>query len=265
MGVVTTTGLTPGAVDTRVETRVETHARAFGLAIGVAAAAWATFGIIAIERGEIRDNTTEIAVLTILAGLSFVGAGLVAWRDRPERLTGALMIGTGFALFAGTLFEANRSVPFTVGLALSPLATAVLAHLILAFPDGRLHSGLERALIVAAYINATALQITMLMFMGIENVGGCPCPSNLLFARDDMSVHSALMNAHRLSGIAIAAGVVTVVVRRWDSASPVLRRALAPILVTGGATAALLAALLIADQSSARVTRGLDSAERVAL
>jgi signal transduction histidine kinase len=141
----------------------------------------------------------------------------------------------------------------------------VLAHLILAFPDGRLHSGLERSLVVAAYINATALQITMLMFMGIEHVGGCPCPRNLLFVRDDMSVHSALMNAHRLSGIAIAAGVVTVVVRRWQSASPLLRRALAPILVTGGATAALLAAMLIADQSSAGITRGLETAERVAL
>ena len=87
--------------------------------------------------------------------LSFVGAGLVAWRGRPERLTGALMVGTGFALFAGTLVDANRSVPFTVGLALSPLATAVLAHLVLAFPDGRLHSGLERFLVVAAYVNAT--------------------------------------------------------------------------------------------------------------
>jgi signal transduction histidine kinase len=244
---------------------VETRARSFGLAIGVAAVAWATFGVVAIVRGEIRDNTTEVAVLTILAGLSFVGAGLVAWRDRPERLTGALMIGTGFALFAGTLYEANRSVPFTVGLALSPLATALLAHLILAFPDGRLHSGLERVLVVAAYVNATVLQITMLMFMGIEHVGGCPCPRNLLFVRDDTSVHSALMNAHRLSGIAIAAGVVTVVVRRWQFASPLLRRALAPILVTGGATAALLAALLIADQASAGITTGIETAVRVAL
>src|SRR3954452_24072408 len=251
------TGLTPGAVETR--------ARAFGLSIGVAAAAWATFGVVAIERGEVRDNTTAVAALTILAGLSFVGAGLVAWRGRPERLTGALMVATGLALFAGTLVDANRSVPFTVGLALSPLATAVLAHLILAFPDGRLHSGLERSLVVAAYLNATALQITMLVFMGIEHVGGCPCPRNLLFVRDDMSVHRALMNAHRLAGIAVAAGVVTVVVRRWQSASPLLRRALAPILVTGGITAALLAALLIADQASAGITTGLNTAERVAL
>ena len=145
-------------------------------------------------------------------------------------------------------------MPFTVGLALSPLAAAVLAHLVLAFPDGRLHSGLERFLVVAAYVNAIAVQIVMLMFMGIEHVGGCPCPRNLLFVRDDMSVHSALMNAHRLGGIAIAAGVATVLVRRWQSASPLLRRALAPILVTGGATAALLAAMLIADQASAGIT-----------
>jgi hypothetical protein len=51
------------------------------------------------------------AALTILAAVSFVGAGLVAWRGRPERLTGVLMIGIGFALFAGTLVAANSSLP----------------------------------------------------------------------------------------------------------------------------------------------------------
>src|SRR5262245_197765 len=257
VGVVTTTSLTPGAA--------EAPARALGRAIVGAAAAWATFGVLAIERGELRDNSTALAALTLLAALSFVGAGLVAWRGRPERLTGALMVGTGFALFAGTLVDANRSLPFTVGLALSPLASAMLAHLVLAFPDGRLHSGLERFLVVAAYINATVLQITMLMFMGIEHVGGCPCPRNLLFVRDDMGVHSAFMNALRLSGIALAVGVVMVIVRRWQSASPLLRRALAPILVTGGTTAALLAAILIGEEQSAGISRGLQAAERVAL
>jgi uncharacterized membrane protein YhiD involved in acid resistance len=59
---------------------VDTRARAFGVAIGVVAAAWATFGVVAIQRGEVRDNSTAVAALTILAGLSFVGAGLVAWR-----------------------------------------------------------------------------------------------------------------------------------------------------------------------------------------
>src|SRR5262245_41578649 len=147
---------------------MDTRARAFGLAICIAAVAWAAFGVVMIHRGEVRDSSTAVAALEILAAISFVGAGLVAWRGRPERLTGALMVATGFALFVGTLVEANRSVPFTVGLAVSPLATAVLAHLVLAFPDGRLHSGIERFLVVAVYLKATALQITMLMFMGIE-------------------------------------------------------------------------------------------------
>ena len=53
-----------------------TRARAIGVAITVAAAAWAAFGVIAIERGEMRDNSTAVAALTILAGLSFVVAGL---------------------------------------------------------------------------------------------------------------------------------------------------------------------------------------------
>ena len=59
------------------------------------------------------------------------------------------------------------------------------------------------------------------------------------------------MNAKGFGGIAIAAGVATVLVRRWQSASPLLRRALAPVLVTGGVTTALLAAMLVADQASA--------------
>ena len=254
---MTATRLTPAGGEAR--------ARLFGVAIGVAAAACAAFGVVAIQNGQVRDDTTTFAALTILAAVSFVVAGLVAWRGRPERLTGALMIGIGFALFAGTLVAANRSLPFTVGLALSPVAAAALAHLVLAFPDGRLHSGLERFLVAAAYVNAIAVQIVMLMFMGIEHVGGCPCPRNLLFVRDDMGVHSALMNAHRLGGIAIAAGVASVLVRRWQLASPLLRRALAPILVTGGVTTALLAAMLIADQASADITTSLQSAERVAL
>ena len=110
------------------------------------------------------------------------------------------MVGAGFVLFAGTLVQANRSLPFTVGLAVSAIPAAVLAHLVLAFPDGRLHSGWERIIVGAAYLNAIVVQIVMLMFMGLEQVGGCPCPHNLLFVRDDMTVHMRLMNIERDAG-----------------------------------------------------------------
>ena len=88
----------------------------------------------------------------------------------------------------------QTSLPFTIGLAATLIPNAVLAHLVLAFPDGRLHSMLERLLVGSAYLSAAVLQIVMLMFMNISNVGGCPCPSNLLFVRDKMNLHATLMN-----------------------------------------------------------------------
>jgi len=175
------------------------------------------------------------------------------------------MVGAGFVLFAGALVQANQSLPFTVGLAVSLIPIAVLAHLVLAFPDGRLHSTPERLLVGAAYLNAIVVQLAMLMFMGLEQVGGCPCPHNLLFVRDDMAAHSALMDIERYAGLAIAPGVVLILVQRWRVASPPLRRALLPILVSGRTANALFAAMLI--QGTLPYTNAplnLQSAERVA-
>ena len=105
----------------------------------------------------------------------------------------------------------------------------------------------------------------MLMFMGIEQVGGCPCPHNLLFVRDDMTVHMRLMSIERYLGLAVAAAVVLVLALRWRLASPPLRRALFPILVSGGVAIGLVAATLLA--SSLPYTGApikLQSAERLA-
>jgi signal transduction histidine kinase len=225
----------------------------------------AVLGAFAIEQGQLRDHSRTYATLTVLAGASFIVAGLAAWSRRSERWTGSLMVVAGFVLFAGALAEANRSLPFTIGLAATLIPNAVLAHLVLAFPEGRLHSTLERLLVGGAYLTAVVLQIVMLMFMGIGNVGGCPCPSNLLFVRDELNLHAMLMNAERYAGIAIAAGVAVVLAQRWRSASPLLRRALAPILVTGGVTSALLGAMFFADQTSSNVSTSLESTARVAL
>ena len=177
-----------------------TEARTHPIVIGIGAAAtgYAVLGVLAIEKGQLRDHSNTYATLTIVAGVSFVVAGLAAWSRRSERWTGALMVGAGFVLFAGALAEANRSVPFTVGLAVTLIPNAVLAHLVLAFPDGRLHSTLERLLVGSAYLTAIVLQALMLMFMNISNVGGCPCPSNLLFVRDEMNLHATLMNARAI-------------------------------------------------------------------
>src|SRR5439155_20425682 len=144
------------------------------IGIGAAAVACVALAAAALQRGQLRTEGPALAAFTIVAGVSFVSAGLVASARRPERWTGALMIGAGFALFAGRLVQANQSLPFTVGLVSLGIPAAVLAHLVLAFPDGRLRSIWERLIVGGAYVNAIVVQVVMLMFMGIGQVGGCP-------------------------------------------------------------------------------------------
>jgi signal transduction histidine kinase len=244
-----------------------TDLRSHPIVVGIAAAAVVCTALAAasIERGQLRGDDPSLAAFTVVAGISFVSAGLVASARRRERWTGSLMIGAGFALFAGTLIRAASSVPFTLGLVSLGIPAAVLAHLVLVFPDGRLHSSWERLIVGAAYFNAVVVQVVMLMFMPVGQVGGCPCPQNLLFARDDMTVHMRLMSVERYVGIAVAAAVLLDLAVRWRLASPPLRRVLFPILVSGGLATALLAATLIA---SALPYQGapikLQSAERLA-
>ena len=151
------------------------RARAFTAAVSLTAAAAAAGGVVAIAAGVVRNDTRTLAAVTLVAALSFVGSGLVAWRRRPDVWTGALMVAAGFALFAGSLANSDSALPFTIGLVLAPLPSAIIAHLVLSFPEGRLHSTLERLVVAGAYFVVFVVQIVMLMFMGFEHVTGCPC------------------------------------------------------------------------------------------
>lgn len=230
---------------TLTATRTEIRSHPLMALIGAVTVCCVVLGAAAIGSGQLRGESRALAGFTIIAGISFIVAGFVASSRRPEKSTGILMVGSGFVLFAGALIQANQSLPFTIGLAVILLPTAVLPHLVLAFPDGHLHSMWERVLVTSAYFNAIVVQISMLMFMGIDQVGGCPCPHNLLFVRDNMAVHSTLMDIEWFAMLVIATGVVVTLAQRWRHASAPLRRALLPILVSGGVASALFAAMLV--------------------
>ena len=166
------------------------------------------------------------------------------------------MIGAGFALFAGTLVageplgavhgRAGREPRFRrpcSRISSSPFRTA-----------GSIRAG-SAFIVGAAYLNAIVVQIVMLMFMGIEQVGGCPCPHNLLFVRDDMSVHMRLMSIERTWASRSRRASRSSSSRAGSLASPPLRRALFPILVSGGIAMALLAAMLVASSLPYRALR----------
>jgi signal transduction histidine kinase len=185
------------------------------------------------------DHPTVRAFLTVLGAWAFVAGGLTAWSTRPGNRTGPLMVLTGFLLLAGSLTASDAALPFTLGQLTAPAAEAVFVHLLLAFPDGRLHARLDRAVVVLAYLLTTVGQWTMLLFMDYRSARGCPCPQNLLFVVHNDGVHEILMGAQRVVAAAVVVGVVVALANHWRSASPPLRRTLAPVLSTGALTAVL--------------------------
>src|SRR3954463_1419973 len=130
---------------------------ALGTLMAIAAAA------IILSSGHM-DNRGLWAAFDFALGASFVGTGLYAWWRRPDNRTGALMVWVGFLFFVSPLSFSNNAALFTVGYFTDPLPITGLAHLILAFPRGRLDSRYHRGLIAFAYFNATLLQLPGLFF-----------------------------------------------------------------------------------------------------
>ena len=105
---------------------------------------------LTLTSGHERHRTLT-AVIGALVALSFIAGGIVAWWRRPGNRTGPLMAGVGFAFILSGLQEANESWLYTVGTVLGAMYLAVFVHLLLAYPDGRLHGRPERILVPAAY------------------------------------------------------------------------------------------------------------------
>ena len=72
------------------------------------------------------------------AGLVGIGIGAVAWSSSTRSALGRLAVAAGAAYYLGELRAATSPVIFAVGFCLAYLWTAVVAHLVLAFPAGGL-------------------------------------------------------------------------------------------------------------------------------
>jgi signal transduction histidine kinase len=85
------------------------------------------------------DQGLVVADLTI--GWLFIGGGFVLWRSRPANRMGVLLIATGAAWFAATLW------PPAAFLYCGPLV-----HLLIAHPTGRVMRWRSRAFVAAVYV-----------------------------------------------------------------------------------------------------------------
>jgi signal transduction histidine kinase len=213
-----------------------------GIAIlGVLVGVIVAIGVL--DSGHV-DKRGLNAGLALVIGWSFLGAGLYAWWRRPDNRFGALMTAISFAWFLSLLAASNSSVGFTIGILFAALYLAVLVHMLLAYPSGRLETRAQVGLVWAGYLLATLGQIPALLW-GDNDYFECPqCPEPLTHVRADGDL-VRFFDVVTMVAAAVAIGAVLVIlVQRWRAASPPQRRAMAPVLWSGFALLALFVGAL---------------------
>jgi signal transduction histidine kinase len=184
--------------------------------------------------GGIADSPSLTAAVGLAVGLAWSLIGLDEWRRRPGRRIGPLMVFLGFSWFASLLVYSSVSALYTLGLLIRPLFIAVLNHLLLAFPGGRLEGRLARAIVVTAYLDTTVVVAASALFYQ-PDAGGV---SNLALVEPNAVLSDALRNAARGIGVVLLLASIVLIARHWRRATPPWRRAVAPVLWWGAAAAA---------------------------
>ena len=111
---------------------------AFGCVLGVYAVLLAIW---------VPDSVTLPAPVHVCIGLSFVGAGTVAWLRRPDNRTGMLMTITGLVWFGRDFDWLDTAFTTHADALATNLFIALVAHQLVVFPDGRASTRLQRTLV----------------------------------------------------------------------------------------------------------------------
>jgi DNA-binding CsgD family transcriptional regulator len=157
-----------------------------------------------------------------VVGASFLAAGVMAWRRRPENPTGLLMLLSGLAWFGRDFGRLDGEFPTRLGELSLNVFLALVAHQVLVFPYGVTRSRVERTLVVSVYV--------------------------LAFGGYALSEVATATNEY-LAGLGIALALVTLffVVRRWLEATAPERRVLAPLLWAGPPVLVVVAVAIARD------------------
>ena len=157
------------------------------------------------------------------------------------------MVAAGFAWFLTSLTAANGSIPYTIGTIVENLPFAVIIHVLLAYPRGRLEWWVTRAIVASAYVTTVGVQFLSLLFHE-PTVSECPgCPANALLVTPNDGLADSLEAIGRISAVVLTLAVAVIYAQRWRAATPPARRMLGPVLATGGLAAFLLALSFLLD------------------
>ena len=197
------------------------------LFFGPAALAAAGAAVALTFTSDHDQHPAHTTALVLFVSLSFIAAGLIGWTRRPANRTGMLMVAVGFGVLADSLYEANSSLPYTLGTIVGSLFIAAFVHLLLAYPGGRLISRFGRSVVVGAY--ATAFFAPLFDALFPSRPKPCKpeaCPDNLVLVSHNHAAHVAETALWTAVAVVLFAAAFWLLVGRWRRGTPALRRQL---------------------------------------
>jgi signal transduction histidine kinase len=218
-----------------------------GLAVLAVVLGFGAAGLI-----QTSDHATPrglATALTLAAGWSFAFTGLYAWDRRPGNNIGPLMTAAGFTWFFQAMQAANNSVVFAIGTVGSTLPYAILIHLLVSFPSGRLQTGLARATAALAYLVTGPLQLVWALFIDPTKQGDCgSCPENPILIGGHEGIANAVNAFQVLGGVVAISLAIGILIVNWRRSSAFQRQVLTPVVFTGALAFVFVLALLIVGE-----------------
>jgi signal transduction histidine kinase len=187
-------------------------------------------------------SSSDFAWLEAIARVLMVGApiavGIYARRHTPFRRFGALLIAAGVGWFVTTLAESNDPVLYSIGRVAGWVVEVGLVYLVLAFPLGYLRDRVDRALVwsVAALILVLYLPTALLVetfpvpAVWTSCHAGCPDNAFMVAGSEPAAIGDVVVPLRESLTVLLFAAVAVRLGLRIRHATPLTRRALAPVL-----------------------------------
>jgi signal transduction histidine kinase len=221
-------------------------ARALGLPLAMLAGGAVGAESISLAHRQPAYSLAGAGALAAAAELA-AGGGLLAAAAtilvrRPGNRAGPLLVAAAWAWF---LVEWNNpgagtSLVFSIGLALGTACPALVAHAALAYPRGRLDGMLDRVAVGLGYLAALTSGVAQAAVFDPPAESCAQCPRNLLLVHGSHGAYVRFNQWGVGTGLAAAAVLALLCLRRISSAGPVLRRFAAPVLAPAAAYLALV-------------------------
>ena len=174
-------------------------------------------------------------VVDLAVGFTAVAVSFAVWEANPGNRIGPLLVAGKIWFLCSAVRYISSPFWISVGWVAQLLASALFAHLVLAYPSGRLRGRLDTGFVIAAYLYSVAFPVAELMVAPAGQLSGkCltgPCPATPPFITDDPALFARLQAVSGGISAVLVVGFLILVGRRLARSTPRRRRQFVPIAV----------------------------------